>query len=474
MRTTAVVSLIAIVGCTNALMSNRDAGASAPSRIADPIVITGADTPTLVGSSPGTIVGFRRTSGAWAQIPIQIDERAIVNFSKIYHDPIASFYGSQVNLVSTLVYTSTNTWTGADPDPKFDNNDELAFMARDAGNAAAPGTAPPVGARAGTGVEVHVTDPLAPANDSYIYLFNKIVGSTLVPGAHVKYVNYTFKLLSGAYKPTYGLTGANNLENSTVKGATYTRHFSNRWLTDQLMISAPGASKVDILDRNKVLFAPNFCVRSEDTFDASGPNGTAEGAFIVNKTGPIRAIRSYVGANSGPSTQRTHIFYDRREDIRSDLRVHAIPSVIDFVDYSAAAVGMTYRNSTNPGGVTIDGNPESLTAGANLWEQVAGPQGTVTYVTTSHASFTPSVTSWYEDNSTTPTTQCTGDAFAYGASGNYINATIPCTDPGLGCTDSFDTTRTILYEAPGGTAASADSNSSAVVQPLQFATKTWQ
>ena len=46
----------------------------------------------------------------------------------------------------------------------------------------------------------------------------------------------------------------------------------------------------------------------------------------------MRAIRSYIGANSGPLTQREHVFYDGRSDVRTFLRVHAIPG-LDFLDY---------------------------------------------------------------------------------------------------------------------------------------------
>ena len=102
---------------------------------------------------------------------------------------------------------------------------------------------------------------------------------------------------------------------------------------------------MDILDRAKAQFAPGNCGRSEDTFN------DAEGAFIANKSGPVRAIRSYIGANSGPLTQREHIFYERREDIRTFLRVHAIPGIMDYFDYSPAASGMTYKNNVNTGGV---------------------------------------------------------------------------------------------------------------------------
>ena len=54
-------------------------------------------------------------------------------------------------------------------------------------------------------------------------------------------------------------------------------------------------------------------------------------------------IRSYLGANSGTYTQREHIFYRSTERVQTFLRVHAIPGIIDFYDYSAAAVGMPTR-----------------------------------------------------------------------------------------------------------------------------------
>ena len=59
----------------------------------------------------------------------------------------------------------------------------------------------------------------------------------------------------------------------------------------------------DILDRHKNLFAPGNCGRSENTFSDGA------GAIIVNKNGPVRAIRSYIGANSGTYTHREHLFY---------------------------------------------------------------------------------------------------------------------------------------------------------------------
>lgn len=436
------------------------AGASAVNRPADPVVLTGADLPTLVNGSKATIVGFRWTGSAWLQIPVQVDERAVVNFGKIYNNPSAVFYSSQPGLVNQLVYTSSGTFAGADPNPKFDTDDELAFMARDAG-VVSTATGAPVGTVAGTGVSVHVTDPLAPGAEGYVYLFRKASGSGLAQGAGKHYVRYAFKLLSGGYKTTYHLTAGPNPENSTVTGAYYKHHFSDRWLSDSIQILAPGATGVNVLDRHKALFSPGYCGRSEDTFDA------AEGAFVVNKIGAVRAIRSYIGANSGPSTQRDHVFYDRREDVRTYLRVHAIPSVMDFVDYSAAAAGMTYRNELNPAGVTIDGTPDTVTAGAGTWEQVTGPQGSITHVGRLATSWTPpSLTSYYLDDSTPADTQCTGDAFAYGSSGLYVNSGIPCTDPAFGCIDTLAGTRVMYFDGPGASAAGAATLRDRAYQPL--------
>ena len=447
-------------------------GASPLTRASDPVVLTGANLPVFNNGSKSTIVGFRWSGTAWVQLPIQVDERAVVNFGKIYNNPAAVFYGSQPGLVNQLVYTSSGTWTGNDPNAKFDNDDELVFMARDSG-VQAPGGSQPAGTVVGVATQIRVTDPLAPGAEGYVYLFRKTGTSGLKQSAGLKYVTYTFKLLSGGYKTTYQLTNGPNLENTKVTGATYKRHFSDRWLNDEMVITAPGSTAVDILDRQKAQFGPGSCVRSEDTFDMPIA-GTVEGAFVVNKNGPVRGIRSYVGANSGPNTQRTHIFYDRREDIVTNLRVHAIPSIMDYMDYSPAANGMTYRNSLNTVGVTVDGNPDTLTSGFPTWEQLTGAQGTVTHVGSLTASFATTNTHYYVDDTTPPVTQCTGDSFAYAQSGGYVTSSIPSTDSGLGGSPgTLVSNRVMYFDSPGGTATSAAAYDAGVASPLQTTTSSW-
>jgi hypothetical protein len=196
---------------------------------------------------------------------------------------------------------------------------------------------------------------------------------------------------------------------------------------------------------------------------------------VVNKSGPVRAIRSYIGANSGPDTQREHVFYARRQDVRTFLRVHAIPSVLDFYDHSPDASGMTYYNSLNTGGVLIDGVPESPApaTGAVVWEMVEGAQGSVLTshsLTTNVPGFT--YTSYYLDDATPPVTQCTGDAFAYGSSGLFIFTAIPCTDP-PGCTNFLRPVRTMYYGEPGLTVAEAQDLHAQAQAPLTFTVQPW-
>jgi hypothetical protein len=466
-RFLAVPSVVAVVAFAGIVGASPAAAATPIDRPGDPVVLTGADLPKYVNGGRGPLVGFRWTGSTWVQIPIQIDERAVVNFGKIYKDLTGTYYGSQPGLVSGLVYTGTATFTGNDPNTKFDADDELVFMARDAGVAAPVGTRPALTAR-NSGVQVKVTDPLVPGAEGYVYLFKRSSGA-LLQGAGVSYVTSTTTFVRGAYKTKYLRTSGPNPEDSLVTGATYRHHFSDRWASDRIEVTALGATGVDILDRHKALFSPGFCGRSEDTFDMP-IQGPVEGVFVTIKSGPIRAIRSYLGANSGPSTQRTHVFYDRREDIVTNLRVHSIPSILDFFDYSAAATGMTYRNSVNPSGVLIDGVPDTLTAGAPTWEQVTGAQGTINQVAILQTTgFTPTVTNYYLDDSTPPVTQCTGDAAAYGSSGLYITSSIPNTDPATGGTATLTGTRVMYFDSPGGTAADAASRHDQVVSPLATA-----
>ena len=292
----------------------------------------------LQGIAPNRLVGFAFHYGMWQQVPIQVDERAVLDLSKPKN--------ARTSGRTTLFYTDPNTWTGADPDATFDANDEVAFMARDMYGTARSiddderdvhyTLSEPPHVVPGSGVQVRVSDPLVADSGSWMYLFES--DGTLDPAAgRAALVNYQFVLLSGNYKSTYKISAGPNPENSTVTTSRYSAHFADRWVHDELWITAGNATNVDILDVHKSGFAGN-CGRSEATF-SRGP-----GAFIANKSGPVRAIRSYLGANSGTYTQRDEIMYEGRMDVTTHLRVHAIPPLRDWMDYSAAAVRDAVRH----------------------------------------------------------------------------------------------------------------------------------
>jgi len=436
--------------------------ASTLNRPADPVVLTGADVASLTGIAPEDLVAFRY-DGGWVQIPVQVDERAIVNYNDVY-DGRTGWGGGYTR----LSYTDAGTFTGGDPDTALDDDDEIVFMAKDAG--AKPGTfSDPPHVIAGSGVEIAISDPVD-AGRAYVYLFEQ--DGTLDPGAGVQYVDYQFTLLSGDYLTTYNVGDGWDPEDTTVTTSYYERHFSDRWICDGLHVYAGSATGADILDRHKNLFAPGVCGRSEDTFSEG------EGAFICNRGGPVRAIRSYVGCNSGPLTQRDNIYYEQREDITTYLRVHAISGVTDFFDYSPDAIGMAYYNNLNTGGVTIDGTDDPVTTGVLNWELVTGPQGSLIMIGCLDTDITSiTVTSFYLDDDDTSAAvpgdidyQCTGDEFSYGASGTRVTGGIPNTDPTLDDPHRFQVVRYIYYEPPGSTVSDAEDRLELVTNPLTYTT----
>jgi hypothetical protein len=449
-----VLLALSTLGLSACLVKPPTAPAQFADRQTDPVVVPGAAVGALAGVPVRDIVAFRYASAKWSQVPVQVDQRKTIELNVAYHQP-----ANTTNPVNVAVYADANTWVGAGSGT-LGSLDEIAFMAADTGAAAPSGAGDPAGAVAGTGVALKVTDP-RDADAAYLYLFRR--SGNLAPGAGREYVQYTFELTSGAYKTTYKLGAGPNPETSKVTTAFYTREFHDRWLDDVLAIKNGNTSGADLLDRHKALFAPGVCVRSEDTFDAG------EGAFLANINGPVRAIRSYIGANSGPYTERTHIFYAQREDIVTDLRVHAIPSgAMDFFDYSDAAINMTYTNDRNFAGVPIDGVPDTVMGGANAWEKVDGTPGALTHVWRSVTNVTPppSQTNFYEDNATNPTIQCTGDAKALGSSGQRVTSGIPNTDPHVGPASILQSTGTLFFEAAGRSTADAQRHADQVAAPL--------
>jgi hypothetical protein len=487
-----VPALLGLTGCTRF-------GATL-SRPSDPVVVTGGQLPKLLGSDPMHVVGFAWDGTHWHQIPVQVDERDLVNPGVIYHRPtnlwptLSGTSTPYTMLVYTppahpsTGYTVAPTYTPSDSDPTFDANDELTVLADDTGQQADGTVAPPAGVDASTREVVKATDPLAKSQFGYAYLFRS---ATLTGGsAGTSGVRYTFSLDSGSYTATYKMGAASlapnnawgfNPEHSTVVTPTYREQFADRWLNDGMEITTGGSTGADILDRTHFYATGVGCGRSEDTFDG-GASNPGEGAFILNLSGPVRAIRSYLGANSYLYTANTHFFYPQREDLVTDVRGHAgLPGYGSADDYTTGAGGLTYSDPSNTG-VPIDGNPDavtpiSYTTGSTppvSWQMVSGAQGSVVTVRTLETDISGlNVTSVYQDRNPASPAQCTGDVAAWGQNGANLTSpvnNVPVTDPTLAATPAtLVVHRTRYFRGPNLAPADASTLDTQARTPVTIA-----
>lgn len=423
-------------------------------RAADPVIIDAAALSDLLGTDPAHLAAFRYSDEtAWTQIAIQVDQRHMADYYDLYNKQ----YGGPGN--SLLVYSDAGTLAGEDPDPMLDADDELIFMAREAGVKAGAGEEPP-GVTPGSGIELHITDPGDNRYEAWAYLFAH--DGQLDPSAGISEGAYTFSLEAGVYPDDYGFASGPNPEDSWFVSDLYERHFVDRWIGDVMTIKTPGATQVDVLDQHGDQFLRGLCSRSILTFSHG------EGAFVTNKQGPLRTIRSYIGANSGPRTQRTHLFYRGREDIITDLRVHEIIGMLDYFDFSAEAVGMRYTSDVHPEGVTIDGVPDELSTEIPAWEMISGEQGGLVLLQRFQTNLDLIILGLYLDEDPAGTKPCLGDGAYLGLCGLEVPMTsgIPCTDPGMGCDGHLSVTRYVYFEAPDVSIRQAEDRARFIDDPL--------
>jgi len=466
-------------------------------RPSEPVVLDGSALPKLIGNDPMHIVGFAWDGKVWHQIPVQVDQRDLVSPGQIYHLPTSSYpnlFGTTTPYkilvytppaTLTAGYTSSATYTPPDSNPMFDSNDQLSFLANDSGQQVGSSVANPAGVDGTTREQVTATDPLTPSQVGYVYLFHS---DTLTGGgAGTDGVNYTFSLDSGSYTGTYKMgtgslapnnTWGFNPEHSTVVTPSYSQDFGDRWLNNGLAITSGGADGANILERTHY-YVTNTCSRSEDTFDG-GADNPGEGAFVVNISGPVRAIRSYIGANSYTSTVNTDIFYPDREDTVTELRGHAgLPGYGSADDFVTGTTGLTYSDPANSH-IPIDGSPDAFTPIAYTtgstppasWQMVSGPQGSLVTVRTIDTSISGlNATTVYQDRNPASPAQCTGDAAAWGENGFNLTSpvgSVPITDPTLTATPAtLVLNRFRYFEPPNLPVASAATIDMEARTPIQ-------
>lgn len=358
------------------------------------------------------VVAFRWTGLAWVEIRVQVDER----YFYCLFNPGSSFalysgtdkeltYAWDVESWKKTAGTCTAAYPPLvvptpDPVAGLDDDDEIAFMASDAGAQAPLAVLPPVGTS--NGLAIAVVDPLDPLNPKFVYLFIRSGGSSF--DASNGYVDYARDANADEWIDRYAIAADDpevlgvsntgygpNLPGTVCRTASYagypatpdgsarasTDRFvrdgvtvttdayrwraTGRWMVRDIRVAKPGQPGVygpDLIDRWKgraFQQSPDSTI-SLVGFEDEQVNWEANSALLGERVGPVRAIRETWGADSGTNVTKTETFYRDAVTYRYHVRVHPIPpdGLYTSWDYNAG-VATRYYNVLKPGGVAIDG-----------------------------------------------------------------------------------------------------------------------
>lgn len=396
----------------------------------------------LQGKDVSRIVAYAwdQDATSFEQIPFQVDEK----FSRFITNNVSDFaWYSGVDKETSFAFDreafryTSDAWiasgmtdgnpclsrpkdgivTTNDPVAGLDDDDELVFMASDAGDEA------PTGVIIEPGLEsvfdVKVADPTNPGVIKHVYVaYSGPGGPAPEFNASNGYVKYQrdadadmFVYSQSSYDdygaapkgpycdlsgnlvttpreaddvPAHGVTidaGPNQktwaieqrrpLDTAWVKTPRYWFRYDGRWLMTGLRISPDNSGLnespnlgPDIIDQWK---ARAFQQRpGGDTpccgYEEEVNNWGGSSILFGERAGPVRVIRAAWGADSSTNNIKTEVFY--RDEIRfqDNLRVHVIPPLDGIYvqwDYNAGRVD-TYYNPWKPQGVPIDGKNDEV------------------------------------------------------------------------------------------------------------------
>jgi hypothetical protein len=383
--------------------------------------------PVRHGAPVDRLLGYRwnPVTSAFVQIPFQVDER----FTRYLSNNRSGFaFYSGVDQHTTYAFDKENfrfvengsnafladkgyhglcdsrprpdgTVAAADPLPGLDDNDELAFMAADAGAMAPLGAALPAGIE--EAVEVRLTDPLDPATERFVYVMRAADGGPRrafdAANGYVRYQRDPKANMFVYSQSSYGGYGAapkgpycdpntgalvtnpdgspkiaqrRPLDTAWVKTNRYEFRYDGRWLMTELHVS-PNDSGLgtanygpDLIDRWKARAFQQD--PSSDTpccgYEEEDTNWGGSTIIMGERVGPVRAIRETWGADSGTNVVRRETFYARSINHSYYLRVHVIPPLDGIYtqwDYNAGRM-LRYYNPMRPEGVDIDGQNDEV------------------------------------------------------------------------------------------------------------------
>ncbi|MCW2679738.1 MAG: hypothetical protein JWM62_1139 [Frankiales bacterium] len=364
------------------------------------------DSSTLVapeGTDVSTLSGWRWDGSRFVEVPFQVDEvftRYLDNSASgfsVYsgtdqHTTYAfdreGFRFTESSPTDTCLAVAASE-KAVDPIKGLDSNDEVVFMARDAGGQAPAEALRPHGT---TGVkQVTVVDPLT-QQTSYLYVMQGLAPSFT---ADTGYVRYTRDAIAGTFEKSessydnYGnaATGpycdaAGNVvrkadgspdvqrrrprDYATVETDRYRYRYDGRWLMTDVRVKEDQATTygADLVDRWK---ARAFQQDAESEtpccgYEEEDTNWGGSSTLLGERSGPVRTVRETWGADSGTNVIRRETFYRDDMVMKTWLRVHVIPPLDGIYaqwDYNAGVMTKHY-NPNIPAGVAVDGQNDEV------------------------------------------------------------------------------------------------------------------
>lgn len=495
-----LVSVLAAVLVAAAILPS-NAAAQTAARDVEPVIVTGAKVPTWSGPAASVVcipgppqsrdahngtfvtppaigipvneIAAYKWDGAFVEIPVQVDQLYPYCLSNNHSETFGQYYsGTDQELTYAWDTESWKKTAGTctaeypagqgplpDPVPTLDNDDEIVFMASDAGAQAPLSAILPLGT-----IDVQlvvISDPLDPATLRFVYLVRKLGGSSFnSSNGYVSYVRdanadewidrnsfaggdpQQLGSSNAGYGPNisgpvcfpalHDSTDRFPRDGVTVETDTYQWYASGRWMVREMHVAKPNQPGVygpDLIDRWKgraFQQAPDSTI-SLVGFEDEQVNWEANAALLGERRGPVRAIREVWGADSGTNVTNTETYYRDEITYRYHVRVHPIPpdGLYTSWDYNRG-VASTYYNTIKTDGVAIDGENDdqgnvddaggfpayadvpdpsfSPPSSVLQWEQVSGRDdfGSLVYIVEIKGATTaenPAVVPYYRDDS---------------------------------------------------------------------------
>jgi hypothetical protein len=357
------------------------------------------------GTDVKTLTGWRwdATAKRFVEVPFQVDEQ----FTRYLDNSASGFsvYSGEDQHTTYAFQREGFRWTkssdsdicvavadspvATDPIKGLDSNDEVVFMAKDAGPQAPADAKRPHGT---TGVKaVAVTDPLTQAT-SYLYVMTGRTPSFTAANGYVHYTRDanagTFEKSESSYdgygnaaKGTYCDANGNVVlkadgtpdiqrrrprDTATITTDRYRYRYDGRWLMTDVRVKDDSATTYgpDLVDRWK---ARAFQQDAESEtpccgYEEEDTNWGGSSTLLGELSGPVRTVRETWGADSGTNVIRRETFYRDDMVMKSWLRVHVIPPLDGIYaqwDYNAGVM-TKYYNPQTENGVAVDGKNDEV------------------------------------------------------------------------------------------------------------------